>query len=100
MGMPHRLYVEHSFVLPQITITTKSRIVALMMQYDLLRPEAELTILLADGLELMEAGRKMGYTDGSTRTFSKRIYSKVGVHTQAQLVSVVYKFLLESYNLH
>jgi len=72
----------------------------MMLRFDLLKVEAELAMRLADGMELMEAGQKMGYTDGSTRTFSKRIYSKLGVHTQAQLVSVVYKFILESYNLH
>jgi DNA-binding CsgD family transcriptional regulator len=59
--------------------------------YDLPRREAELAILLADGLSLSHVGQAMGLTIETTRNYSKRLYAKVGVRGQAELVRAVYE---------
>jgi DNA-binding CsgD family transcriptional regulator len=94
MGVP--LYVEQCIVLPVVQISSEARVMGLVWRYGLHIPEARLALLLSDGLELMEAGRQLNYTSNTTRTYSKIIYSRLGIHTQAQLVSVIYKTILES----
>ena len=59
--------------------------------YQLPRREAELAILLADGSSLAQAGKAMGLTIETTRNYSKRLYAKVGVRGQAELVRTVYE---------
>lgn len=59
--------------------------------FDLPRREAELAILLADGHSLAEAGDAMGLTIETTRNYSKRLFAKVGVRGQAELVRAVYE---------
>lgn len=96
MGKPYHLYTDNYAEPPVLQITSAGRVIGLMMRFKLLRAEAELAIRLADGMDLVAAGASLGYTKGSTRTFSKRIYFKLGIHTQAQLVGVVYKAILEA----
>lgn len=55
------------------------------------RREAELAILLADGFSLAEAGETMGLSIETTRNYSKRLYAKMSVRGQAELVSKVYE---------
>lgn len=59
--------------------------------YDLPRREAEMAILIADGRSLAEAGEKMGLTIETARNYSKRLFAKVGVRGQAELVRAVYE---------
>lgn len=59
--------------------------------YDLPRREAELAMLLADGLSLAEAGVEMCLTIETARNYSKRLFAKVGVRGQAELVRAVYE---------
>jgi DNA-binding CsgD family transcriptional regulator len=59
--------------------------------HDLPRREAELAILLADGLSLAEAGTAMKLTIETTRNYSKRLFAKLGVRGQAELVRAVYE---------
>ncbi len=49
--------------------------------------EARLALLLADGLALRAAAGEMGITYGSARVYLKTVFEKLGVHSQAQLVS-------------
>ncbi|MEH6549638.1 MAG: hypothetical protein V7744_06600 [Pseudomonadales bacterium] len=51
--------------------------------------EANLAILLADGMTLAEAAKKLNVTENTTRTVSKRIFSKTGVRRQAELVRLI-----------
>lgn len=51
--------------------------------------EAELAAALAQGEELVPAGRRLGLTPETTRNYSKRIYAKTGVRGQADLVRLV-----------
>lgn len=59
--------------------------------HDLPRREAELAVLLAEGLSLADAGAKMGLTIETTRNYSKRLFAKLGVRGQAEAVRVVYE---------
>jgi DNA-binding CsgD family transcriptional regulator len=54
--------------------------------FDLPRREAQLAALLADGHSIAEAGEAMGLTLESARTYSKRVYGKLGARGQAELV--------------
>ena len=55
------------------------------------RREAELAIHLADGLSLAEAAHAMDLTIETTRNYSKRLFAKAGVHSQAELIRAVYE---------
>lgn len=59
--------------------------------YELPRREAQLAILLTDGLSLADAGTAMGLTIETTRNYSKRLFAKLGVRGQAELVRAVYE---------
>lgn len=51
--------------------------------------EAMLAILLSEGMTLREAAGQLGITENSVRTYSKRLFMKMGVRRQADLVRVV-----------
>jgi len=53
--------------------------------------EAKLAILLADGLDLTAASKAMGITEGSARTYSKRLYEKTNIKRQGDLIRLIYK---------
>jgi DNA-binding CsgD family transcriptional regulator len=57
-----------------------------MQLHGLTRTEARLAMLLANGCSIMDAATSLGLTEGSARTYSKRIYAKTGVKRQAELV--------------
>lgn len=57
--------------------------------HELPRREAELALLLAQGLTIAEAGSRMGLTIETARNYSKRIYAKLGVRGKAELVRLV-----------
>lgn len=59
--------------------------------FDLPRREAELAIALSDGLSIAEAAQDMGLTIETARNYSKRLYAKLGVRGQAELVRIVYE---------
>jgi DNA-binding CsgD family transcriptional regulator/PAS domain-containing protein len=60
---------------------------ALRELYGCTRSEARLASLLADGRSLREAADAMGITYESARAYLKLVFAKVGVRSQAQLVS-------------
>lgn len=51
--------------------------------------EARLAILLAEGVTLTEAAEILKVTEHTTRAVSKRIFSKMGVNRQADLVRIL-----------
>ncbi len=51
--------------------------------------EARLAQLIADGHGLRDAAHEMGVTYGTARAYLKTVFQKTGVHTQAQLVTLV-----------
>lgn len=53
--------------------------------------EAQLATLLANGLTLADAATKLGLTQSTVRSYSKRLFSKVGVSRQADLVRLILK---------
>lgn len=53
--------------------------------------EAELAILLTDGLSLSDASAAMGLTIETTRNYSKRLFAKLGVRGQPELIRAVYE---------
>lgn len=55
------------------------------------RREAELAILLAEGRSLTEAGAALGLTVETSRNYSKRLFAKLGLRGQAELVRAVYE---------
>jgi DNA-binding CsgD family transcriptional regulator len=57
--------------------------------HDLPPREAQLAVALADGQSLAEAGMAMGLTIETTRNYSKRLYARLGVRGQAELVRMV-----------
>lgn len=59
--------------------------------FDLPRREAELAIALSDGRSIAEAAEAMGITIETARNYSKRIYAKLDVRGQAELVRLVYE---------
>jgi len=71
--------------------TSPDRPECLARLFDLPRREAELAIALADGLSIAEAAEAMGLTLETARNYSKRLYAKLGVRGQAELVRLVYE---------
>jgi len=63
----------------------------LALLFDLPRREAELAIALSDGLSIAEAAEEMELTIETARNYSKRLYAKLGVRGQAELVRLVYE---------
>lgn len=59
--------------------------------FELPKREAELAIALADGLSIAEAAETMGLTLETARNYSKRLYAKLGVRGQAELVRLIYE---------
>jgi len=63
----------------------------IMQLFDLTRQEATLTLLLADGKTLAGAATEMGIAETTARNYSKRIYEKMGIDRQTDLVRLVYR---------
>jgi len=59
--------------------------------FGLTKSEARLAALLASGLTLTDAAVKLNLTESSVRTYSKKIFAKMGVGRQAELVRLILK---------
>jgi DNA-binding CsgD family transcriptional regulator len=57
--------------------------------FDLSPSEARLAALLTQGMTLTEAAAETGLTESTVRTYSKKIFSKVGVSRQTDLVRLI-----------
>lgn len=99
MGTPRISFKEQPVVLPRLRVFGPELVVGLQMRFGLHKHTAEIAALLADGIELDTIGGVVGLTESSIRTYSKRLYAQLGVHTQGQVVAVVYKAILEARGL-
>lgn len=61
--------------------------------FELTRQEASLALLLAYGHTIAEAAREMGIAEAAARNYSKKIYSKMGIASQTDLVRRVLRSL-------
>ncbi len=59
--------------------------------FKLSRSEARIAVLLADGLTMTEAAADMGITEGSARSYTKRIYEKTNIKRQSDLIRLIYR---------
>jgi DNA-binding CsgD family transcriptional regulator len=59
--------------------------------FKLSKSEARIAVLLADGLTMSEAAADMGITEGSARSYTKRIYEKTDIKRQSDLIRLIYK---------
>lgn len=62
---------------------------ALHRRFGLTRRQAELAVLVREGLSNEEAARSLGITEGTVRQYMTVIYEKVGVGSRTQLVALV-----------
>ncbi len=53
--------------------------------------EARLALLLADGCTLAAAAQQIGVAEAAARNYSKRIYAKMGIKSQSDIVRLVYR---------
>lgn len=53
--------------------------------------EARLALLLADGCTLAAAAQQIGVAEAAARNYSKRIYAKMGIGSQSDIVRLVYR---------
>jgi len=53
------------------------------------RREAELAVLITEGITIAEAAARMGLTVETARNYSKQLYAKLGLRGQAELVRLV-----------
>ena len=53
--------------------------------------EAYLASLLANGFTLQEAAIKLDITENTVRSYCKRIFAKMGINRQADLVRIILK---------
>ena len=53
--------------------------------------EARLALLLADGSTLAAAAHSLGVAETAARSYSKRIYAKMGIRSQSDIVRMVYR---------
>jgi hypothetical protein len=67
----------------------------LKSRFDLLPGHMKLLLKLADGECLCDAGKQMGLTESSVRTYGKQLLERMGVHCQHQAVALAYKLYLE-----
>ncbi|PNU05006.1 response regulator [Novosphingobium guangzhouense] len=68
---------------------TPESVERLAQLFDLPPREAELAIALNEGHSIAEAADRMGLTLETARNYSKRLYAKLGVRGQAELVRLV-----------
>lgn len=61
--------------------------------FELTRQEANLALLLAYGHTIAEASREMGIAEIAARNYSKKIYAKMGIASQTDLVRRVLRSL-------
>lgn len=63
--------------------------------FDLTRQESTLALLLSYGHTLADAAEKMGIAEATVRNYSKKIYTKLGVSSQTDLV----RLMLRSFSI-
>jgi DNA-binding NarL/FixJ family response regulator len=67
----------------------------LVQLFDLLPSEARLALALSRGLSIAEAAKALNLTVGSARTYTKKVYAKMGARGHADLVLFVQRSVLQ-----
>lgn len=62
--------------------------------FDLLPSEARLALALSRGLSIAEAAEELNLTEGSVRTYSKKIYAKMGARGRSDLILYMFRSVL------
>lgn len=62
--------------------------------FDLLPSESRLALALSRGMSISEAADELGLTVETARTYSKKIYAKMGARSQADLVRFIHRSVL------
>ncbi|PTQ66237.1 helix-turn-helix transcriptional regulator [Celeribacter persicus] len=62
-----------------------------MSAFGLSRSEARLAVALCEGLSLAEAADRLGWTRETTRSNSKRLFARMGVRGQADVIRTLFK---------
>lgn len=76
-------------------MATPENIKILVKKLGLRAAEATMALLLAQGLTIRQAAERLHYSESAARTTFKRAFDAAHVHSQAQLVRVVFISLLE-----
>ena len=63
--------------------------------FDLLPSEARLALALGRGMSIAEAAKELNLTVGSARTYTKKIYAKMGARGHPDLVRFVQRSVLQ-----
>lgn len=62
--------------------------------FDLLPSESRLALALSRGMSIAEAAHELGLTVETARTYTKKIYAKMGARSQADLVRFIHRSVL------
>jgi DNA-binding CsgD family transcriptional regulator len=82
---------------PQLPLVAQSESDTEMLQrlLSLTPSQARLTRLLFDGLTVKDAAERLGLTEGTARQYIKRIYARIGVRRQTDMIRRVGRALSE-----
>ncbi len=76
------------------SVLSADRCEQLAQMFGLLPSESRLALALARGMSIIEAGKHLGLTLQTARTYSKNIYAKMGARGQADLVRFIHRSVL------
>lgn len=77
------------------SLLSSDRCEQLIQLFDLLPSEARLALALGRGMNITEAAKELNLTVESARTYSKKIYAKMGARGHADLVLFVHRSVLQ-----
>lgn len=89
-SVPAVVAYVHSDSLP-----SSDRCEQLVQLFDLLPSEARLALALSRGMSIAEAAKALNLTVGSARTYTKKVYAKMGARGHAELVLFVQRSVLQ-----
>lgn len=76
------------------SVLSADRCEQLAQMFGLLPSESRLALALARGMNIVEAAGHLGLTQQTARTYSKKIYAKMGARGQADLVRFIHRSVL------
>lgn len=77
------------------SVLSADRCEQLAQMFSLLPSESRLALALARGMTMDEAAGHLGLTQQTARTYSKKIYAKMGARGQADLVRFIHRSVLQ-----
>jgi len=76
------------------SVLSADRCEQLAQMFGLLPSESRLALALGRGMSIIEAASHLGLTQASARTYSKKIYAKMGARGQSDLVRFIHRSVL------